>query len=253
MEVLLSLGLALLVWGIGKLIEFFQGDRTSSPPVRPSPSRRASVPKSPNTFRPVARNRTPSGIHFKESSPFGTSSSVSIFPDELAGLHDAFTGAPLDKNLGLYQCQSCKVFYHHESVQVLKEVNNSQCVSCQSTNILSLVSSAATSGGKDYTPNVVTLSNYRKHLGSVVTFEGRVHAVKESRRGNDFAVMFENKSWVEGFKLVFFRGTVKKVGGQKFISSLIGKTVTVRGLIVQHERFGYEIIISEKSMILSVN
>ena len=111
---------------------------------------------------------------------------------------------------------------------------------------------AATSGGRDFAPDVVTLSNYRDYVGSVVTFEGYVYGVNESRRGNDFAVMFENKSWVRGFKLVFFRGAVQKVGGSRYIKSLQGKTVRVRGLLIQHERFGYEIIISEKSMILSV-
>ncbi|PSW06751.1 hypothetical protein C9I89_04245 [Photobacterium lipolyticum] len=89
------------------------------------------------------------------------------------------------------------------------------------------------------------------HIGSVVTFEARVVEVKESRRGNDFAVMFENKSWTKGFKLVFFRDAVRKVGGKPYISSLSGKTVRVRGLVVKHPRFGYEIIVSEKSMILS--
>ena len=33
--------------------------------------------------------------------------------------------------------------------------------------------------------------------------------------------------------------------------ALEGKTVRVRGLLIKHGRFGYEIIISEKSMILS--
>ncbi|MBW7936918.1 MAG: hypothetical protein H3C71_07240, partial [Flavobacteriales bacterium] len=90
------------------------------------------------------------------------------------------------------------------------------------------------------------------HEGSVVTFEGRVHQVNESRRGNDFAVMFEDKSWVKGFKLVFFRDGARKVGGSSYINSLAGRKVKIRGLVVKHPKFGYEIIISEKSMILSV-
>ena len=253
MEVMLFLGgIWFFFWGIGKLGKFFWGNRTPLPSQRPSPSTRSSIPKSQDTFRPNTRSRASSGIHFKEPTPGGTSSVIAVAQDDLAGLHDAFTGAPLDKKLGLYQCKSCKVFYHHESVQVLKEANNSQCVSCQSTNIVSLVLGAAPSGGRDYAPNVVTLSDYRKHVGTVVTFEGRVHAVKESRRGNDFAVMFENNSWVNGFKLVFFRGAAEKVGGKSFINSLTGKTVRVRGLVIKHQRFGYEIVISEKSMLLNV-
>ena len=260
MELLLILaGFWVLFWGIAKLIDRPQGGSSSSTSGQAAhtsshsaPSRPA-VPKSEHTFRPASNRRPSSGIHFRDSSLTGVSTSISITPEALSGLHDAFTGAPLNKSLGLYQCLTCKVFYHRESVQVLREANNSQCVSCRSTNIVSIVPGAAPTSGKDYAPNVVTLENYRMHVGSVVTFEGHVHAVNESRRGNDFAVMFESKSWVHGFKLVFFRGAVQKVGGPRYIKSLHGKTVRVRGLIVQHPRFGYEIIISEKSMILTVN
>ena len=63
--------------------------------------------------------------------------------------------------------------------------------------------------------------------------------------------MFEDKSWIRGFKLVFFRDAVRKVGGKPYISGLQGKTVSVRGLVINHPRFGYEIVVSEKSMILS--
>lgn len=203
------------------------------------------------TFRPSSSNRTNSNISFKTTTTNDSSTNVPNVTD-LEGLHDAFTGAPLDKSLGLNQCQSCKVYYHTESLQVLREANNSQCVACQSTNIIAVVAGDRSTGGKDYTPNVVTLQNYKQHEGSVVTFEGRVHKVNESRRGNDFAVMFEDKSWVRGFKLVFFRGAVRKVGGASYINGLSGKKVKVRGLVVKHPKFGYEIIVSEKSMILSV-
>ena len=130
--------------------------------------------------------------------------------------------------------------------------SNSQCVSCQSTNIIAVIGASKSTGGRDYTPNVVTLQSYKQHEGSVVTFEGRVHKVNESRRGNDFAVMFEDKSWVKGFKLVFFRDGVRKVGGSSYINGLAGRKVKVRGLVIKHPKFGYEIIVSEKSMILSV-
>jgi hypothetical protein len=228
-----------------------QSSGASVPPVRPV----ATVAKrtNPEVFRPSARPTAKPKIKFNEpavtSSVSINSSSVSI---DLAGLHDAFTGAPLNSALGLHQCQSCKVYYHTESLQVLVEVNESKCVSCQSVNIISVVVGAGTASGKDYAPTVVTLSNYKEHVGSVVTFEGQVYKVNESRRGSDFAVMFEGKSWVSGFKLVFFRGAVRKVGGNNYVHSLQGKTIRVRGLIIKHPKFGYEIIVSEKSMILSV-
>ncbi|MCY1308839.1 hypothetical protein D9M70_588770 [compost metagenome] len=64
--------------------------------------------------------------------------------------------------------------------------------------------------------------------------------------------MFEDKSWAKGFKLVFFRDGARKVGGSQYIKSLAGKSVKVRGLVIKHPKFGYEIIVSEKSMMLSV-
>lgn len=201
-------------------------------------------------YRPTARSNTSSSINFKTTTS-GSAGGAAPAKADLEGLHDAFTGAPLNKALGLHQCQSCKVYYHTESLQVLREANSSQCVSCQSTNIIAVIAGGRSTGGKDYKPNVVTLENYKDHEGSVVTFEGRVHRVNESRRGNDFAVMFEDKSWIRGFKLVFFRDAVRKVGGKPYISGLQGKTVSVRGLVINHPRFGYEIVVSEKSMILS--
>jgi hypothetical protein len=45
---------------------------------------------------------------------------------------------------------------------------------------------------------------------------------------------------------------VRKVGGPQFIESLNGRKVRVRGLLINHSRFGPEIIISERRMILEV-
>lgn len=246
MELLLIIGVIwLLIVIFGKQSESRHTNKnTHTPSTTPRKKQDEQI------FRPSSRAQNKSNISFKTTFSTKSVSSIPVAAD-LEGLHDAFTGAPLDKNLGLHQCQSCKVYYHTESLQVLREVNNSQCVACQSTNIIAVLAGEKATGGKDYTPNVVTLQNYKQHEGSVVTFEGRVHNVNESRRGNDFAVMFENKSWVNGFKLVFFRGAVQKVGAS-YINSLAGKTVKVRGLVVKHPRFGYEIIVSEKSMILSV-
>lgn len=231
-----------------------QGSNTPVTPVRPV-ARTVTTAKhtSPEVFRHSARPTTKPKIKFNESAVASSvSNKSSSFSVDLAGLHDAFTGAPLDSALGLHQCQSCKVYYHTESLQVLVEVNDYKCVSCHSVNIISVVVGAGAASGKDYAPTVVTLSNYKEYVGSVVTFEGQVYKVNESRRGSDFAVMFEGKSWVSGFKLVFFRGAVRKVGGNNYVHSLQGKTIRVRGLIVKHPKFGYEIIVSEKSMILSV-
>ncbi|MFM0096385.1 hypothetical protein PQQ87_12285 [Paraburkholderia nemoris] len=145
------------------------------------------------------------------------------------------------------------MFYHEDSIELLRAENSGKCVSCQATTLVAFARGQRPGAGKDFTPAVVTLADYHKHVGSVVTFEGFVPLVRESKRGNDFAVMFEKKSWKEGFKLVFFRGAVQTVGGRPYISSLEGKRIRVRGLLKKHQTFGYEIIVSEPGMILSVH
>jgi hypothetical protein len=172
---------------------------------------------------------------------------------DLSGLVDAFTGSSLNVQMGLYRCNNCSVFYHTESYNLLREVNNCRCVACSSTNIqLFTKIESDTTRGRNFAPDLVTLNNYKQHVGRVVTFEGYVPKVLVSRRGSDYAVMFENSSWSDGFKLVFFRGTIRASGGRDYIMGLKGKKIKVRGLIVKHDRFGYEIIVSEKSMIMDV-
>lgn len=217
---------------------------------RQAAARRQAETKS---FRPTPAKSSNKGIVFNTSSSDNSRKTTLAQTLDLSGLNDAFTGAALDRSLGLYQCQACKVYYHSESFAILKEANNSQCVACSSTKIIDILGSTDRSRGNNYTPDVVTLNNYKKHVGSVVTFEGYVCKVNESRRGNDFAVMFENESWAKGFKLVFFRGAAVRVGGASYIKSLSNKKIKVRGLLIKHPKFGYEIIISQKSMILSVS
>lgn len=207
-----------------------------------------NIPKTKDTFRPKPTSKPK--IPFNDVSFPGNSSVSDFSPVNIDGLHDAFTGAPLDKRLGLNQCTKCKVFYHNESVQILREANGSACVACQAKSIVAIGEKQSAKAGRDHDPNVVTLSNYREYVGSVITFEGKVEQVLISRRGIDYAVMFENKSWTRGFKLVFFGGSLERCGGSSFVESLRGKTIKVRGLLHKDPTFGYEIIISERSMIL---
>ena len=175
----------------------------------------------------------------------------------LDGIMDAFSGVQVDPNNTLYNC-ACGVFYQEDSYELLAAENNSNCVACGNSNIT--LYSTQTGAAKDkakqrarnYDPNAVTLSNYRDFVNQVVTFEGSVKAIKESRRGNDFAIMFENKSWTQGFKLVFFKGAARKAGGKRYINSLNGKKIRVRGLLIKHQTFGYEIVVNDKSMVTKI-
>jgi hypothetical protein len=248
MEFLLIIG---GIWLAVVLLRRVMGERNSpETPVsshRPTP---APSPKRTDTYRPTSHLPGKPRIVFETPRQGGPMPSG----EALAGLHDAFTGAPLNPRLGLFQCTSCKVYYHADSVAVLREENGSRCVACGTAAVVALTeSSTKSTTGRDYNPDVVSLANFRQHFDRVVTFEGRVHAVKVSRRGTDYAVMFENAPWTKGLKLVFFRGAVRAVGGPDFINSLSGRTVRVRGLLINHASFGPEIIISERGMILRVS
>ncbi len=201
------------------------------------------APKTKAGYRPT-RGASNTNLSWKEQSI----SKGGINIKELDGLQDAFTGLSLDPLKGLYQCVKCKVFYHQESIDVIKSENRGECVSCQSSTI-NLIEKTDVTSGTNYTPHSVTLSNFKNYTGQVITFEGQVPDILESRRGSDYAVMFEKKSWTKGFKLVFFQGNVEK----DYIYNLKNKKIKVRGLLVNHETFGWEIIVNHKSMILEIN
>lgn len=254
---LIFAGILAGIWVLGKI--FGTKDTPAAPPPHVSregnrsPSSRQMPAGPENVYRPRASNRTQARIVFDTGSQAPGAEGLPT-AKSLEGLHDAFTGAPLNIALGLHQCRSCRVYYHSDSVAVLRAENGFRCVACGNASISALSGAQARSSrGRDHNPDVVTLANFRSHFDRVVTFEGRVHAIRVSRRGSDFAVMFEQASWTRGLKLVFFRGAVREVGGASFIHSLSGKSVRVRGLLINHHQFGPEIIISERSMILSVS
>jgi hypothetical protein len=249
MEFLILIGI--VVW----IIKAYFDDQSSSNDYRNrntttrTPSQPSKARVSGDTYTPGSKVN--SKIVFKDG---GTKSATSnVTKKDIEGLQDAYSGESLSLAKGIVQCGSCKVFYHKSSLQVLNSENGGRCVSCGSVVGNTAYTGTTTSDGVNYDPNTVTLNNVRNYVGRVVTFEGRAVDVLQSKRKTDFAVMFENKSWTQGFKLVFFGGTIRACGGEAFIQGLQGKNIRVRGLVVKHERFGYEIIISERSMILGVS
>lgn len=179
----------------------------------------------------------------------GHSSTIEVDDLALKDLVDALTGASLNLNSKLFQCGRCKVFYQEQSYQVILTENNGKCVSCNS-QALALVTASQNRRGRNADINAITLNTYQNHVGNVITFEGYVYKVLTSRRGNDYAVMFENKTWKDGFKMVAFRGSVDRIGGESFFLGLAGKVIKVRGLLIKHETFGHEIIVSDRAMII---
>lgn len=245
--------LALIFFGICGLYKFFNlknkhSSHTTATSYRnTTESAHLNKKHDLNVYRPKSKIRnSKSIITFKES---GSESYVNDI--DIKDLVDALTGAPLQKDAGLFQCKRCKVFYQEQSVEVIRAENQGRCVSCLHAELIS-VSGRSEQRGRNADVNVVTLENYREKVGHVITFEGYVHKVLTSRRGTDYAVMFESASWTKGFKMVAFRGSAQRIGGRQYLISLENKTVRVRGLLVNHKTFGYQIIINDPAMIISV-
>jgi hypothetical protein len=192
---------------------------------------------------------TKTRIQFSEVS---TRIGSDLSKTDLTGLNDAFTGEPLNAALGLYQCSNCRVYYHESSVSFLRDENYGRCAACSSTDIVPSTSTIARESGRNYEAGVVTLTNYREHIGRVVTFLGTVQRLNISRDGRHYALMFENKPWRYGFKMVVFGSNVRSMGGKNFLYNLVGKTIRIRGLLQHHDVFGYEIIATTRSMILEI-
>lgn len=170
---------------------------------------------------------------------------------DLHGLVDAFTGEPLNQTRQLHYCRRCGVYYHNESFDLIRSQNGGRCVSCLATEIIEYSAGQTRIVWREasFTPAVITLTDFRSHVGEVITFRGVVRLVLASRTGRDFALMFENKSWSHGLKMVVFRGRLSNVGGAPFLRSLLAKEIKVRGLLQRHPKYGYQIIVSERRMI----
>jgi hypothetical protein len=226
------------------------GDQPRRIVIRVEPNSPPQVIQSPAAVRPRPRSKTrkkSSGIRFK---PLLDETRTGEGP--APGLRDAFTGELLGPGRGLFQCSKCHVYYQRASLEVLKSENGGRCVSCLGTKIPAVKAQAARPAGQNYQAQVVTLENYKQHVGHVITFEGYVPRVNPSRDGRSFAVMFQDTSWNHGLKMVVFPGKVRELGGSRFLMGLRGKTLRVRGLLTVHPTFGYQIIVSEKNMVLGV-
>ncbi len=179
--------------------------------------------------------------------------SISIHED-LNDIVDAVTGEPiqLSREECLYQCLDCSVVYLPDSYEFLKKENYEKCVGCGSGKITPIKVTVDLSVKKllNLDPRFVTLDNYKMFENKLIQFTGVVVKILESRRG-DYALMFEDKPWVEGFKLIVFYPLMKSGKGleRSFLQSLVNKKIQVRGLIKRHEVFGYEIIIYSRKMI----
>lgn len=247
MDTLLTIIIVLaIVWVILKLVSYASGSTQAPPPPQ-------GTFKQPTTgYRPTTSTARSRVIKFDEPK----AAVATVFRSELAGLVDAFTGEPLNLTLGLFQCARCKVYYHKSSFDVIRSENAGRCVACLDSQISTVnvtrVRGTPPPSRPTHVPTVVTLANYREHVGRVITFEGYVVKLLVSRRGLTYAAMFEDKSWRAGLKMVILRGRVHAVGGPAFIGRFLHNTVRVRGLLQRHPKYGYQILVTERSMIQDI-
>jgi hypothetical protein len=214
--------------------------------------REARARAAPVAYRPTAPG--PPKIVFSETPSNRTDFRPSRpTADDVPDLRDAYSGVHLDPGRAIWQCARCLVCYHGESVELLRQQNDGRCVSCRSGEIYPIPGDSAKTSGtsSSFRPDIVTLLDYRNHIGRVVTFEGYVREIKPSTGGKSFAAMFEPGPWTEGLKLVFLGRYLERVGGEGFIFGLLNRNVRVRGLLVRHPIFGYQIVVNDQSMIMS--
>jgi hypothetical protein len=240
------------VWVVFWLLPKLFGS-SSTPPSSPPRARTdapAPPPKSPDVYRPTNKPRQ-SPIKFQTPTVSTDGGELSSSPKALEEINDAFTGRRLNASSAIFECRSCHVYYQAESVEVLREANGSRCMVCGKASIAQVGGQRPNSRARNHVPDVVTLANYRQHIGRVITFSGHVHQVKRSRRGTDFAVMFERAGWTKGLKMVVFRHGARKFGNQTLLG-YEGRTLTIRGLLVDDPTFGPEIIVDDPSMVVRV-
>jgi len=80
-------------------------------------------------WRPKSRTRDGRRRNAQEQD----GASLILRPGDVAGLRDAYSGAPLDASTPLVQCANCRAFYHVASASILERDNAGRCASCGGT------------------------------------------------------------------------------------------------------------------------
>ncbi len=170
----------------------------------------------------------------------------------LAGVRDGLTGVSLQAARGLHRCRRCEVHYHAESVAVLRAENGGRCVNGCDASDLHPCDVVGVRGTVRHPPVTVSVEDVRARVGQWVVFEGTCLSVLQSQRGRHVAVLFEQRSWADGFKMIVPGCDVERVGGVQFLAALEGRRLRIRGLVLAHPVYGPEMIIDDPAMILEV-
>ena len=170
----------------------------------------------------------------------------------LDDMRDALTGQALASGEAAARCTHCHVYYKRASVELLGAENSGRCVACGAQSIVPAAGPAPPRTVRTVQETAATtLADYRSKVGQLVTFEGRCAGVRVTPRGPTLAAMFETGHWNNSFKLVFHSASIATIGAG-FIWNLAGRQVRVRGVVTHHPVHGYEIVITDGSMIQKV-
>ncbi len=162
---------------------------------------------------------------------------------------DVLSGNILESGQVFYQCSRCFLFYSAESVKRITNSIKFFCTNCGEEIELD-PDNHDFKNGKNYLPPQVDLVNFMRYVRRVVSFEGQVVEIKWSSENDVLVIKFQDASWSDALKIpVFGEKGISDLGGEDFIFSLQGVKIKVRGLLIQHPRFGYEILTHKRSMI----
>lgn len=179
----------------------------------------------------------------------------------LVGANDPYALTALAAGERVTMCGRCCVGYHAETADFLRQANEGKCVSCQRSDRMSVVvlpgtaaavvpaeTAAVAPAAGD---RVVRLDKIWEHAGQIVTFEGYVHRVYQSRGTGTWFVKFERTPRpAEGFRLVIFNGFTKRWTAQGLdIRDYEGQTIRVRGLIRVDPVWGIQMLIDRPDVI----
>ncbi len=89
-------------------------------------------PHHKDTFRPNDNNQDRSNSNARSGSNEREVMSL-VSRRQAAQMRDALTGAPINLDGKVWQCQNCQSLYHDDSVQALQRDNDGKCTQCQST------------------------------------------------------------------------------------------------------------------------
>ncbi|MFM9108825.1 MAG: hypothetical protein ACKOWF_19240 [Chloroflexota bacterium] len=176
-------------------------------------------------------------------------------PADFIGVNDPYTLTPLEAGEVVRYCDSCKLGYHASTIDFLLQANDGRCAHC---NVPNRWITVELPGGKPEIPvpvpaqapsqpdgAAVTLAKIWDHVDQIVTFEGYVHTVFQSRSTGTWFVKFEQtRTPLEGFRLVIWsRYTSRWTDRGLDIRAYEGKTIRVRGLIRDDPNYGIQMLI----------